>query len=63
MIERVVVIPNFDTKFTLVFDLIISNPANSHLLAKNGRKAVKSSFNWENEANNLLDMYHDLAKD
>lgn len=43
------------------FDFILSNPSNSQLLARNGRQAIERIYNWEFEAEKLLDMYRGLA--
>lgn len=42
-------------------DALASNPAERQRLGRNGRKAVLERYNWESQADRLIQMYNEMA--
>lgn len=42
---------------------IVSNPAQAKEMGENGRRAVKKKYNWEQEAQKLLNLYGELLNE
>lgn len=43
-------------------DSMLDNPESIFSMGENGKEAVASDYNWENEADKLIAMYHSLKK-
>lgn len=41
---------------------VVKNPKESKQMGKNGRRAVKEKYNWENEGARLLKLYEEISK-
>ena len=41
-------------------EYLLDHPDEARQMGENGRKAVQEKYNWENESQKLLALYHDL---
>jgi glycosyltransferase involved in cell wall biosynthesis len=54
--------PTNPEKIARAIEYILANPEIATRMGKNGRKAVLERYNWDNEANKLLNIYRNINK-